>query len=219
MRATGAEGAEGSPLVGPADEDTQRPKRNGSPEPMHVRRIENLDEHHEMPQDPQDLLEPPSPRTQTEKTGAIPQAPWMDRPADELYVPIIEVPDLEYRLYPATSRALPGAEAEPTGVINGERCQPADAYATTESSWIPNYPQSHPSPLVDYDILEQWLSQHLPVADQLDALVIFTDTRPLERVSAWRHQAPVATQIQPQGAPQRALARALRSAQLRHRPC
>ena len=52
---------------------------------------------------------------------------------------------------------------------------------------MPDYPDSHPTRLVDYDQLEQWLSQHLPAPDQLDVLVIFTDARPLDKVGAWKH--------------------------------
>ena len=48
-------------------------------------------------------------------------------------------------------------------------------------------PDSHPTTLVDYDLLEQWLSQHLPPPEQLEALVIFTDTRPLHQVGAWKY--------------------------------
>ena len=44
-----------------------------------------------------------------------------------------------------------------------------------------------PASLVDYDVLAQWLAQHLPAADHLDALVIFTDTRPLDKVGAWKY--------------------------------
>ena len=37
------------------------------------------------------------------------------------------------------------------------------------------------------DVLAQWLAQHLPATDNLDALVIFTDTRPLDKVGAWKY--------------------------------
>ena len=60
-------------------------------------------------------------------------------------------------------------------------------YRNNEASWVPNYPQSRQPRLVDYDVLEQWLAQHLPAPDQLEALVIFTDTRPLEKVGAWKY--------------------------------
>ena len=33
-------------------------------------------------------FEPPSPRTQTDLSGAVPRMPWADQPADELYRPI-----------------------------------------------------------------------------------------------------------------------------------
>ena len=41
--------------------------------------------------------------------------------------------------------------------------------------------------MVDYDRLEEWLSIHLPANGSLDAIVIFTDTRPLDQIGAWRH--------------------------------
>ena len=41
--------------------------------------------------------------------------------------------------------------------------------------------------MVDYDCLEGWLSTHLPAPGSLDALVIFTDARPLDQMGAWRH--------------------------------
>ena len=36
--------------------------------------------------------------------------------------------------------------------------------------------------------LEEWLDQHLPPPDSLDALAIFTDTRPLDQIGAWKHR-------------------------------
>ena len=120
-------------------------------------------------------------------SGAVPRLPFADQPSDELYRPILDYPDLGYRLYPINCRALPGAADEPTGLIQDERFRPADTYANNEPTWAPNYPESHPSRLVDYDVLAQWLAQHLPAPDQLDALVIFTDTRPLEKVGAWKY--------------------------------
>ena len=65
--------------------------------------------------------------------------------------------------------------------------QLADTYANDQPTWVPDYPDSHSTRLVDYDVLAQWLSQHLPAPDQLDALVIFTDTRPLDKVGAWKN--------------------------------
>ena len=41
--------------------------------------------------------------------------------------------------------------------------------------------------MVDYDCLEGWLATHLPAPETIDALVIFTDTRPLDQIGAWRH--------------------------------
>ena len=67
------------------------------------------------------------------------------------------------------------------------RFRPADTYANDHPTWVPEYPDCHPTSLVDYDVLAQWLAQHLPATEQLDALVIFTDTRPLDKVGAWKY--------------------------------
>ena len=112
---------------------------------------------------------------------------WADQPADELYRPVENMSDLDYRLYPTNSRTLPGAEKEPTGLIQDTTYRPADTYANEQPTWVPEYPDSHPTRLVDYDLLAQWPAQHLPAPDQLDALVIFTDTRPLDKVGAWKY--------------------------------
>ena len=87
----------------------------------HVRRIEMMrihdegedeeddDESHHVPcefaqqlQNVRKSFEPPSPRTQTDLSGAVPRMPWADQPADELYRPIENTPDLGYWLYSAT---------------------------------------------------------------------------------------------------------------------
>ena len=57
------------------------------------------------------------------------------------------------RQFPPVSRPLPGSDQEPTGLIDSESYQAADTYATGEASWIPDYPQSHLSQMVDYDCL------------------------------------------------------------------
>ena len=67
--------------------------------------------------------------------------------------------DLGYRLYPTAARSLPGAGDEPLGLINEAAVRPGDTYACDQPAWIPQYPDSHPTTLVDYDLLEQWLSQ------------------------------------------------------------
>lgn len=71
--------------------------------------------------------------------------------------------------------------------MDGEHYLAADAYATDETSWIPDYPHSHASQMVDYDRLEEWLNQHLPPPDSLEALAILTNTRPLDKIGAWKH--------------------------------
>ena len=78
--------------------------------------------------------------------------PWADQPADELYRPI-DTPDLGYRIYPVNSRTLPGADEEPTGLIQDVTYRPADTYANDQPTWVPDYPDSHPTRLVDYNLL------------------------------------------------------------------
>ena len=180
--------ADGSP-----DDEPQQPRSSHEsdvPRAMpHVKRIEMLSIHEEEDDEEEtqitpcdfeqelqivrDPFEPPRPRTQTDLSGAVPQLPFADQTSDELHRPIIDYPDFGYRLYPVNSRVLPGAEDEPTGLIQDARYCPADTYANDQPTWVPNYPDSHLTRLVDYDVLAQWLSQHLPAPDQLDALVIF----------------------------------------------
>ena len=169
---------------------------------VHAKRIEMMEDHDEVDDEHNETLtaeyeqclrqvrgsfDPPSPRTQTDLSGAAFRLPWIDQPSDELYWPIADTVDLEYRLYPTVARSLPGAGDEPLGLINDEAVRPGDTYANDQPTWIPQYPDSHPTTLVDYDLLEQWLSQHLPPPDQLEVLVIFTDTRPLHQVGAWKY--------------------------------
>ena len=75
-------------------------------------------------------FEPPSPRTQTDLSGAVPRPAWDDRYRDELYSPIYGSANLPYRLFPPVSRPLPGSNQEPTGLIDSENYQAADTYAT-----------------------------------------------------------------------------------------
>ena len=76
-----------------------------------------------------DSFDPPSPRTHTDLSDAVPRLAFMDHPSEELYWPILDSPDLAYKLYPNKLRPLPGAEDEPTGLIQDERFRPADTYA------------------------------------------------------------------------------------------
>ena len=179
---------------------------HGSPlNKLHVKRVEMLNTQEEEESDTQqeadasmasyerqlsqvrDSFDPPSPRTQTDLSDAVPRLAFTDHPSEELYWPIVDSPDLAYKLYPVKLRPLPGAEDEPTGLIQDDRYRPADTYANDHPTWVPDYPDSHPTSLVDYDVLAQWLAQHLPATDNLDALVIFTDTRPLDKVGAWKY--------------------------------
>ena len=138
--------AEGSPN-GEAEPSSSMQQCEVPPGARHIRRIEMMcpheddDEEEELQQQPGGLaqqlqtvresFEPPSPRIQTDLSGAVPRMPWADQPTDELSRPIEDMPDLEYRFYPANSRALPGANEEPTGLIQDATYRPADTFATT----------------------------------------------------------------------------------------
>ena len=62
--------------------------------------------------------------------------------------------------------------------------------ANDHPTWVPDCPDSHSTSLVDYDVLAQWLPQHLPAADHLD--VIFTG----QSWSLEVHQEALATPLQ-----------------------
>ena len=193
----------------PCDSGTDEPPHAGDdlapsgPETtVHAKRIEMMEDHEEVEEEHSETLvadyeqslrqvrgsfDPPSPRTQTDLSGAAFRIPWIDHPSDELYWPITDTVDLGYRLYPTAARSLPGAGDEPLGLITEATVRPGDTYACDQPAWIPQYPDSHPTTLVDYDLLEEWLSQHLPRPEELDVLVIFTDTRPLHQVGAWQY--------------------------------
>ena len=97
------------------------------------------------------------------------------------------MPQLPYRLFPTVTRQLLGGRGDPTNLVDDCPYAVDDVYATDERSWIPSYPQSTTSNFVNYDVLEGWLQEHLPSATDIDAIVIFTDTRPLNDIGAWRH--------------------------------
>ena len=159
-----------------------------------ARRVEHLDTQQQDQENyaaPQDQLGPPMPRTQMDQSGEIPRPGWDDGYRDELYAEILPTADLQYRLFPPVSRPLPGSNHEPTGLIDRENYKVGDTYATDEHSWILEYAQAHQSQMVDYDRLEEWLSVHLPTPGRLDTIVIFTDTRPLDQISAWHHTEPL----------------------------
>ena len=98
-----------------------------------------------------DSFDPPSPRTQTDLAD-VPCLVFMDHPSEELYWPILDSPDLAYKLYPINLRPLPDAENEPTGLIQDTRFRPADTYANDYPTWVPDFPESHSTSLVDYDV-------------------------------------------------------------------
>ena len=150
---------------------------HGSPlNKLHVKRVEMLNTQKEEKSDTQqevdasmasyerqlsqvrDSFDPSSPRTQTDLSDAVPRLVFMDHPSDELYWPILNSPDLAYKLYPVKLRLLLGAEDESTGLIQDDRYRPADTYANDHPTWVPDYPDSHSTSLVDYDVLAQWLA-------------------------------------------------------------
>ena len=100
--------------------------RTPAPPPMPTstnaaKRVELLDTQHQDQEDysaAKESLEPPTPRTQTDQSGAVPRPAWDDRYRDELYSPIYATADLQYRLFPPVSRPLPGSNQEPTGLID-----------------------------------------------------------------------------------------------------
>ena len=218
----------------PCDSGTDEPPHTGDdlapsgPETtVHAKRIEMMEDQEEVEEEHGETLiaeyeqslrqvrgsfDPPSPRTQTDLSGAAFRIPWIDHPSDELYWPITDTVDLGYRLYPTAARSLPGAGDEPLGLIHETAFQPGDTYACDQPAWIPQYPDSHPTTLVDYDLLEEWLSQHLPRPEELDVLVIFTDTRPTPPGGCLAvHQKALATQVQQVRPTRRALARTVRA--------
>ena len=78
-----------------------------TPREAHLRRVELLDDFHQDQEDflvGKESLAAPAPRTQTEESGAVPLP--ADRDLAELYPPIYEAPEIQYRLFPAISRPL-----------------------------------------------------------------------------------------------------------------
>ena len=94
------------------------------------------------------LQRKPSPRAQVLKSTAA-SPPWELQPVDQLS----RQPSITQSSDTGSFLKKPGAEVEPTGLINDERYVPHDTYATEETPWTPNYPPSTPTELVDYDIL------------------------------------------------------------------
>ena len=139
-----------------------------TPREAHLRRVELLDDLHHDQEGylaAKDSLAAPAPRTQTEESGAVPRPAWADCDLTELYPPVYDAPEVQFRLFPKISRPLPAGGHEPTGLIDTENYLATDVYATGEASWIPNHPQSHVSQTVDYDRLEEWLDKHLQATE------------------------------------------------------
>ena len=123
----------------PGDSDINEPSHPGddhvprsSETTVHAKRIEMMEDHDEVDDEHNETLtaeyeqclrqvrgsfDPPSPRTQTDLSGAAFRLPWIDQPSDELYWPIADTVDLEYRLYPTVARSLPGAGDEPLALL------------------------------------------------------------------------------------------------------
>ena len=68
-----------------------------------------------------DSFDPPSPRTQTDWSDAVPRLAGAT-----VYWPILNSSDLAYKLYPINLRPPPSAENEPIGLIQDTRFRPAD---------------------------------------------------------------------------------------------
>ena len=119
--------AEGSPN-GEAEPSSSMQQREEPSGARHIRRIEMMCPHDE--EDAEKEVQQ-RPRTQTDLSGAVPRMPWADQPTDELYTPIEDMLDLACRFYPTNPRALPGANAEPTGLIQDTTYRPADTFVTT----------------------------------------------------------------------------------------
>ena len=151
-------------------------EHSAPPDKLHVKRVEMLNTQEEEESDSQQeadaSMESYERQLSQVRDSGVPRLAFIDHPSEELYWPILDSPDLAYKLFPIKLRPLPGAEDEPTGLIQDDRFRPADTYANDHPTWVPDYPDSHPTSLVDYDVLAQF-AQHLPAADNLDALVIF----------------------------------------------
>ena len=80
---------------------------------------------------------------------------------------------------PLSATAMAGSDQEPTGLIDSASYLAADTYATGDATWIPDYPHSHLSQMVDYDCLEGWLATHLPAPwmRSLSSLTLGPSTR------------------------------------------
>ena len=74
-------------------------------------------------------------------------------------------------------RQLPGGQGDPTGLVDHAPYAVEDVYATEERSWVPSYPESLTSNLVNYEVLEGWLQEHLPLPMDIDVFAVFADTR------------------------------------------
>ena len=111
------------------DSGTEEPPHTGDdhaprgPETtVHAKRIEMMEDHEEVDEEHSETLtaeyeqslrqvrdsfDPPSPRPQTDLSGAAFRLPWIDQPSDELYWPITDTVDHGVQ-------AIPHCRAKPT---------------------------------------------------------------------------------------------------------
>ena len=129
-------------------------------------------------------LTTPAPLTQHKDIPGLP--PWVDGDRSVLFADVSNTPHLPFQLSPTIARPLPGGYEDPTGLLGSAVYFTCNVYAEQGNPHVPYYPPHKHESLIDYDILEGWLNQHLPPADDTDAIVLFTDNRPLHDIHAWQ---------------------------------
>ena len=102
-------------------------------------------------------LTTPTPRAQQQDAPGLP--PWMD---GDRTVLLSNTPLVPFQLFPTISRPLPGGHDDITGLVGSSAYFACDVYAEQGSPHIACYPPHSYETLVDYDVLEGWLSLHLP---------------------------------------------------------
>ena len=143
-------------------------EQSAPPDKLYVKRVEmpNTQEEEESDDTEQEAdvpikntsassFDPPSPRTQTDLSDAVPRLVFMDHSSEELYWPIFDSPDLAYKLYPIKLRPLPGAEDSLLDLSKIIGSGLLTSVPMTIPRRFPDYPDSHSTSLVDYDVLAQ----------------------------------------------------------------